>query len=124
VLFGHIYHGPAGSFFLLIGAGICLAGGIGLLKLKPWAFWLMVSWQVFGLLSGTVTLLSPNYDSLMQEILASSPFTRSQQHPMATQNYRVFAVLGLAFVAVILAILLSYRSRFVAASSSGSAEHH
>jgi hypothetical protein len=121
LLFGHIYHAPAAAVFLLVSAGICLAGGLGLLKVKPWAFWLVVSWQVFGLLNGTISLLNPNYDSLMQEILASSPFQRSQAHPLPAQNYRAFAILGLAFVAVVLIILASYRSRFLSAATANSA---
>jgi hypothetical protein len=121
VLFGRIYHGPAGTIFLLVAAAVSLIGGIGLLKLKPWGFWLIVAWQAFGLLSGTITLLSPNYDSLMREVIASSPFTRSQAYPMPMQNYRMFAVLGLVFVAIVLIILLAYRSRFLAdTDSSGS----
>jgi hypothetical protein len=121
LLFGHIYHGPAGAIFLVAGATICLAGGIGLLKVKSWGFWLVVSWQAFGLLSGTITLLSPNYDSLMREIIASSPFTRSQAYPMPMENYRAFTILGLVFVAIVLIVLLAYRTRFqAAADSSGS----
>jgi hypothetical protein len=121
VLFGHLYHGSAGTIFLVAGAAICLVGGIGLLKVKPWSFWLIVGWQAFGLLNGTITLLNPNYDSLMKEILASSALTRSQPYPMPMQNYRVFAILGLIFVAIVLIILLAYRSRFqAAADSSGS----
>ena len=122
VLFGRIYHGSTGVIFLLVGAAICLAGGLGLLKLKPWGFWLIVGWQAFGLLSGTVTLLSPNYDSLMQEILASSPFAHSQAYPMPAQNYRAFTILGLVFVAIVLIILLSYRSRFLGASCAKPSE--
>jgi len=118
LLLGHIYHGPSGVVFLLASAAICFAGGIGLSRLKPWGFWLIVSWQVFGLLNGTVSLLSPNYDSLMKEMLATSPFPHSQDYSVPVQSYRVFAFLGLAFVAIVLIILLSYRSRFLAASSA------
>ena len=116
LLFGRIYHDPAGAIFLVASAAFCFAGGIGLLKLKPWAFWIIVSWQIFGLLNGTLSLLSPNYDALMKEILATSRFPHAQDYAMPVQNYRAFAFLGLAFVAAVLVILLSYRSRFLTAS--------
>jgi hypothetical protein len=123
LLFGRIYHAPAASLFLLVSAVVCLVGGIGLLQMKPWGFWMIVVWQVFGLLNGTVSLFSPNYDSLMKEILATSRFAHSQDYPMPVQSYRAFALLGLAFVAIVLVILLSYRARFLAASSTDSADH-
>ena len=123
LLLGHIYHGPSGVVFLLASAAICFAGGIGLSRLKPWGFWLIVSWQVFGLLNGTVSLLSPNYDSLMKEMLATSPFPHSQDYSVPVQSYRTFAFLGLGFVAIVLIILLSYHSRFLAVSSPDPANH-
>jgi hypothetical protein len=122
LLWGHLYHGLAGAAFLLVSAVLCLAGGIGLLKLKPWGFWTIVVWQVFGLLNGTVSLLSPNYDSLMKEILATSRFAHARDYPMPVQSYRAFASLGLAFVAIVLVILLSYRTRFLAASATDSSD--
>jgi hypothetical protein len=60
MFFGHVYRGHATAVFFLVSAVISLVAGLGLLKLRPWGFWLTVSWQVFGLLNGTVSFLSPN----------------------------------------------------------------
>ncbi len=50
----------------------CLAfavSGVGLLKLKPWSYSLTLGLQVFWLASGAVSMLSPNYNAVMESFL-------------------------------------------------------
>jgi hypothetical protein len=115
---GHVYRGRGVAVFFFVSAAISLVAGLGVLKLRPWGFWLTVSWQAFGLLNGTVSLLSPNYDSLIREIRESSTFGQQQPYSVPVQSYRVFGAMGLLLVAVILVILLYYRSHFLAPSYS------
>ena len=114
-LFGHVLRGEAASFFFLSSLVITMAAGIGLLKLKPWAFWLMFGWQLFALFNGTITLLSPNYDSLMREVIQASGYGNAPPLPM--QYYRLISTFTLVLLSAVPVILLVYRSRFFAAAA-------
>ena len=114
VLFGHLFRGPAAAAFLYFNCAICLVGGIGLLKLRPWSFWLIICSQAFWLLSGTVSLLSPNYETLMRESMASSRFAHGQQPPFFS-NLHLFGILILFMVMIPLVTLLYYRTHFLRA---------
>jgi hypothetical protein len=86
--------------------------------MRPWAFWRTVVWQAFGLLTGTITLLNPNYQALMRQVLAASPFANQNANPFAPESFRFFGSVGLLFVAGVPAILVSDRAHFLAASPS------
>lgn len=117
VFFGRLYSGSVGTVFFVVAAVITLCGGLGLLRMRPWAFWLTVGWQAFGLLNGTVTLLNPNYHALMKQVLAASRFANPEANPFAPESFRFFGSIGLLFVAAVLVILVGYRSHFLVASS-------
>lgn len=117
VFFGRLYGGSAGTVFFVVATVITLCGGLGLLRMRPWAFWLAVGWQAFSLLNGTVTLLNPNYHALMKQVLAASRFANPEANPFPPESFRFFGSIGLLFVAAVLVILLGYRSYFCVASS-------
>lgn len=119
VIFGHAIHGPVGTGILVLAGALSLIGGIGLLMLKSWSFSLSLGTHFFWLCSGTVTLLSSNYDALMHEALASSPMWTNQAY---TDEYfhqiRSFSAIGLLFPVLILVVLLYYRARFLQAAEA------
>src|SRR5262249_20094341 len=116
VLFGHLVKGPEIKLLFLANCLAYAVGGIGLLKLKSWSFWLMVVIQTFWLLSGRISLLNPNYEQLMRHVQASSRFGPSQAAP--PWNYRTFGVFTLAFVLIPVIVLLAYRIRFLGSSEN------
>jgi len=122
LIFGHAVHGPAGTGILVFTCLLNLTAGIGLLLLKRWSHTLSLALQFFGLCSGTVTMLSSNYDALMREALASSLIWTNQAY---TDEYfhrlRSFSLIGLLGPVVILVVLLYYRARFLQAASGASA---
>ena len=120
LLFGRLHGGSTGSVFFLLAAAITLCGGLGLLKMRRWAFWLTVGWQAFGLLNGTVSLLNPNYQALMKQVLAASRFANQNANPFAPEFFRFFGSIGLLFGAAVLVILVCYRPHFLSVSSSAS----
>jgi hypothetical protein len=119
ILFGHAIRGGAG---IAIWFGVCFlygAAGIGLLRLKPWSYVLALGLQLFWFLSGIVTLASGNYPALIHEAMSSMQAKLGGQYPeYPTDQMRTFSYIGLAVPVLILAILVSYRSRFLEASAS------
>jgi hypothetical protein len=107
----------------------CLAffvAGVGLLKLKPWSYSLTIGLQLFWLASTVVTLLTPNYksvmDSFMKEMQASLHLPETQFPPgNFAHNYGWTVVLGLLFAGAILGLLVYYRPRFLEAASRADA---
>ena len=112
LLFGRILRGPAATSFLLLSAAIGIISGLGLLKLRPWSFWLMVAYQLFGLINGTASLLSPNRVALIREIRLRRP------SPLPDSFFHGITVMVLLLLAVPLVILLYYRSAFLPSSSA------
>jgi hypothetical protein len=118
VIFGHAIHGPAGTGIWALSCAIYLITGIGLLLLKPWSHVLAMGMQFFWLLSGTVSLLSNNYEKILRESLASMPMTANQPYGADYfQHMRSFSLMGLMFPVLILGILIYYRPRFLEAAS-------
>jgi hypothetical protein len=119
ILFGYVIHGKTGTLVFLLTCLVSAVIGVGLLKLKPWAYTLGMAWMAFGLISGVASLLSPNYEAVMQEALKSMPF----QTPF-TNTHEFFrqiqpsVFIGLLFPLAILGLLIFYRSRFLEAASA------
>jgi hypothetical protein len=119
VIFGHAIHGPAGTGIWVLSCALYLIAGIGLLMLKPWSHALAMGIQLFWLFSGTVSLLSNNYETILRESLASMPMATNQAYTAEYfQHVRSFSVIGLIVPVVILGILIYYRPRFVEAASA------
>lgn len=123
LVFGRVLPGSAGVAVLLLSCLALVVCGIGLLKLKPWSYSLTIGLQVFWLASTAVSLLSPNYDKVMQTFLRQ--MESSLQLPRTqfslgnfTHHYAWAVVVGLFFAGAILALLVYYRPRFLEAASA------
>jgi len=117
-VFGRVLPGSVGMTVLI---ATCLAfsvAGIGLLKLKPWSYTLTIGLQLFWLASMVVTLLTPNYktvmDSFLKDIQASMhlPDTPFPVVDMS-HSYSWSVILGLLVAGGILGLLVYYRARFL-----------
>jgi len=121
-VFGYVLPGSAGRI-VLISASLAFAiSGIGLLKLKPWSYSLTIGLQLFWLASGVVSVLTPNYnavmDSYMKEVQASFhlPETHSSSFNFA-QHYGLTMAAALVFGGAILGLLVYCRQQFLEAAS-------
>jgi hypothetical protein len=119
VILGRAIRGPAGTGIWVLSCALYLIAGVGLLQLKPWSHALAMGLQFFYLLSGTVTLLSSNYEKIMRESLASMPMAADQAYsPEYFEHLRSFSLIGLMVPVVILGILIYYRPRFLESASA------
>ena len=122
-VFGRVLSGSAGVTVLMLSSLAFAAAGVGLLKLKPWSYSLTLGLQVFWLASGAVSVLSPNYNAVMESFLkdmqSSLHLPESQFSPPNFMHHFGWAsVLGLLFAGAILGLLVYYRTRFLEAAAA------
>jgi hypothetical protein len=121
VLFGFAIRGAAGVGVYLAWCLLFAAAGIGLLKRMRWSYSLAMALQVFGILSGITTAMSPRFDALMRDVMSSASFRTGPAYPMPSMEYlRVFVYLGLAIPLGILWLLVYYRPQFLEAPATRS----
>jgi hypothetical protein len=118
LLFGHVIGGQAGRMCFILMFLLFTVAGIGLLKLKPWSYYLTLGMQFFFLTSGIVTLLNPNFKtvsrSLILEMENSMPMPNSGFSLLDYPHYMDWAMgFGLLFALAILVMLVYYRTRFL-----------
>jgi hypothetical protein len=122
LVFGQVLPSTVGWTILILSFLAFFVAGIGLLKLKAWSYNLTLGLQLFWLASSVVTVLTPNYktvmDSFMKEFQASlhlpeTPFSTAD----FSQNYGWTVVFGLLIAGAILGILVYYRPRFLQEAS-------
>jgi hypothetical protein len=118
VLFGFAIRGAAGLGVYTVWCLLFTAAGIGLLKRMRWSYTLAIALQVFGILSGIATAMSPRFDALMREAISSSSFQTRQAYPIpGMEHLRLFVYFGLVFPLAILWLLVYYRPQFLEASA-------
>jgi len=118
ILFGHLFHRPLGLVLFCLSAGIFLVGAIGLLRLKSWSYPLMLGQYFFWMASGTVTLVSPNYDRNLHEMMSQLNLPEGSLGQAAFAQTRVFGVLAMIPGVLIIWLLLYYHTRFEAARAA------
>jgi len=123
LVFGQVLPGRVGATVLILSCLALFVCGVGLLKLKPWSYSLTIVLQVFWAASTAVSMLSPNYnavvDSFLKEMQASLHLPETQFSPANfTHPYGWTVALGLLFAGAILGLLVYYRPRFLEAASA------
>jgi len=118
ILFGHLFHRPLGLVLFFLSAGIFLLGAIGLLRLKRWSYTLMLAQYFFWMVSGTVTLVSPNYDRNLHEIMSQMSLPEGPMGQAAFAQTRVFGALALIPGVLLIWLLLYYHTRFIEACAA------
>lgn len=121
-VFGRVLPGGVGLTVLILSCLAFSVAGIGLLKLKPWSYSLTIGLQLFWLASMAVSMLSPNYnsvmDSFMKEMQASMHLPETQFPSVNfAHDYGWTLILGLVIAGAILGLLVYYRPRFLEAAS-------
>jgi hypothetical protein len=122
LVFGQLLPTTLGWTVLILSLLAFLVAGIGLLKLKPWSYDVTIGLQLFWLASTVVTVLTPNYktvmDSFMKEFQASLHLPETPFSPVDfTQNYGWSVAIGLLIAGAILGMLVYYRPRFLKEAS-------
>ena len=121
LLMGHIFRGPATAAVTVALCAVCFVGGVGLLRSKLWGFWLVVCYQVFVVVNGTASLLSPDRHVLIREITASREL-KSPHFVLTDQFFDAIIILTLLISAAFLFILLYYRPRPLVDDANTSAQ--
>jgi hypothetical protein len=121
-VFGQVLPGSVGLTVLILSCLAFLVCGVGLLKLKPWSYSLTIGLQVFWLASTAVSMLSPNYNAVMDSFLRDMQASLHLPGPQFSSanfahQFGWTLVLGLLFAGAILGLLVYYRPRFLEAAS-------
>jgi hypothetical protein len=120
MVFGHAYTGLTGS---VIYGGWCLLyaiAGVGMLRRVSWTYTLAIGLQILGIVSGIITLLSPNFDNVMRRAMSTTGLpVNSEMYQMPSMAHlRGFSLIGLLFPVAILGLMVYYRPRFLEACAS------
>ncbi len=125
-LFGLLLPAKAGLTVLILTVLGFFVAGVGVLKLKPWGYSLMIGLQMFWLASSAVSMLSPNYEtaitSYMKDIQAWMHLPETQLSPdYFAQNFGWTMKFTIVVGVAILGLLFYYRRRFLEAASAAGA---
>jgi hypothetical protein len=116
MVFGHAFTGLTGSVVYAAWCLLCAIAGIGMLKRVPWAYSVAIGVQILGIVSGIITLLSPDFDDVMRRAMASMHLPAADLYQMQSMAHlRGFSFMGLLFPVAILGMLVYYRPRFLEA---------
>jgi hypothetical protein len=118
LLFGYPVRGLPATILWIASSGSCAAAGIGLLRLRPWGFWLAVGLQLFWFCSGVVSMTNANYPQVMQEVLDRTRARMGDSPRYSVEQLKPYSYAGLATPVLIGGLLLAYRRRFLAACAA------
>jgi hypothetical protein len=118
VLFGHLFHGVPAKLFIVATLLLSLTGAIGLLKLRRWSYPLVLAQYFFWLSSGTITVLSPNFERNIRELYTHMNMPESTMAQTAFAQTRSFAILCLIPGILLIWILLYYHTNFIEACAA------
>jgi hypothetical protein len=122
ILFGHRFHGAIGVVLFYLSAGLLLVGAVGMLRLKRWSYPLLLGQYFFWMASGTITLVRPNYDRNLQEILSQMSLPEGPMGQAAFAQTRVFGTLSLIPGVLLIWLLLYCHTRFIEACAAKEAQ--
>jgi hypothetical protein len=123
LLFGHLFYPPLGNLIFVLSCLLMTVLGIGLLKLKPWSYPLTIALQLLWLASGIISLLSPNFDQLMNSIAAEITGAMHMPDGISVpmgflRHMRPIAFISLLVPVAIVVLLFYFRDRFFEASAA------
>jgi hypothetical protein len=131
MVFGHAFTGLTGSVVYSTWCLLYAIAGIGMLRRVPWAYSVAIGVQILGIVSGIMTLLSPNFDEVMRRAMSSMKMPAPDVYQIQSMTHlRGFSFIGLLFPVAILGMLVYYRPAFLRAcaetpkssSTSGNSE--
>jgi hypothetical protein len=121
MVFGHAYTGLTGSVIYATWCLLYAIAGAGMLKRISWTYSVAIGVQILGIVSGIMTVMSPNFDHVMRQAMASMRVPTVEAYEMTSlAHLRGFSFFGLIFPIAILGMLVYFRPRFLAACASKS----
>jgi hypothetical protein len=116
MVFGHAYTGLTGSVVYGVWCLLYAIAGVGMLRRVSWTYSLAIALQILGIVSGIMTVLSPNFDTVMQHAMSSMRMTTPEMYQVPSMTHlRGFSIIGLLFPVAILGMMVYYRPRFLEA---------
>jgi hypothetical protein len=121
MVFGHAFTGLTGSVVYATWCLLYAIAGVGMLRRVPWAYSVAIGVQILGIVSGIMTLLSPNFDDVMRRAMSSMKMPAPDVYQIQSMTHlRGFSFIGLLFPLAILGMLAYYRPQFLRACASKS----
>ena len=71
MVFGRAFTGLTGSVIYATWCVLYATAGIGMLRRISWTYSVAIAVQIFGIVSGIMTVLSPNFDSMMRRAMTN-----------------------------------------------------
>jgi hypothetical protein len=118
ILLGYRFYGALGVALFYLSAGLLLVSATGMLRLKRWSYPLVLGQYFFWMASGTITLVSPNYDRNLHEIMSHMNLPEGSMGPAAFAQTRVFGILSLIPGVLLIWLLLYCHTRFLEACAA------
>jgi hypothetical protein len=119
MVFGHAYTGLTGSVIYAAWCLLYVIAGVGMLKRVLWAYSVAIGLQILHIVSGIMTVLSPNFDDTMRRAMAGMRTATPEMYQVTSMTHlRGYSVLGLLFPLAILGFLAYYRPRFLEACAA------
>ncbi|HEY2823309.1 MAG TPA: hypothetical protein VGJ06_19855 [Candidatus Acidoferrum sp.] len=119
MVFGHAYTGLTGSVIYATWCLLYAIAGAGMLKRVSWAYSIAIGVQILSIISGIMTVLSPNFDHVMRQAMSTMRVPSVEAYEMTSlAHLRGFSFFGLIFPLAILGMLAYYRPQFLEACAS------
>lgn len=119
MVFGRAFTGLTGSVVYATWCVLYAVAGVGMLKRVPWAYSVAIGVQILGIVSGIMTLLSPNFDDVMRRAMSAMRMPPPDVYQIESMAHlRGFSFIGLLFPLAILGMLAYYRPRFLEACAA------
>jgi hypothetical protein len=119
MVFGRAFTGLTGSTIYATWCLLYAIAGIGMLRRVSWAYSVAIAVQILSIISGIMTVLSPNFDSMMRRAMINMDLPPPEVYSSPSMAHlRGFSVMGLIFPLAILGLLAYYRPRFLEACAA------
>jgi hypothetical protein len=118
--FGHMLHGPAAVFVLILYFALLFIPGFGLLLLKRWSYPLVITGQLLVVANGLYSVFSPSYLDAMRSMLAETNLPALSPTAEQMLGYtRFFNLLALLLpLAILITLVIARRDFYAAATES------
>jgi hypothetical protein len=122
MVFGRAFTGLTGSVIYATWCLLYAISGIGMLRRISWTYSIAIGIQILSIVSGIMTVLSPNFDSVMRRVMINMNMPTPDVYSAPIAHLRGTSVIALIFPLAILGLLAYYRPRFLEACAAKTAK--